>query len=106
MGRQGSRGIRCEVVAVVAAAARARTLTMRTSRRHPILAIAAGVVVVLAVAIGAALAAFDWNWIKSPVTRYLSAKIGRPVDIHGRVEGKLGLAPLLTISDVSIGNAQ
>ena len=52
-----------------------------------------------------ALAFFDWNWLRGPLSSYLSAKVGRPVKIEGNFHVALSTRPLLTADYVTVGNA-
>src|SRR6266550_3827791 len=70
---------------------------MHIRRRTWILtAIAALVVVVIAL--------FDWNWLRGPISSYLSAKFGRPVAITGNLRGEFSLTPRLIADDVTLAN--
>jgi len=62
-------------------------------------------VALLVTGAGIALATFDWNWIKGPLTRRLSTHLGRAVEIRGPLAGELSLRPLVTADDVTIANA-
>jgi uncharacterized protein involved in outer membrane biogenesis len=62
-------------------------------------------VAVLVAGLGIALATFDWNWLKGPLTRRLSTHLGRAVEIRGPLAGEFSLRPLVTADDVTIANA-
>ena len=53
----------------------------------------------------AAIALFDWNWLRGPISSYLSARVGRPVAIHGDLRGEFSLKPRLVADDVTLANA-
>jgi uncharacterized protein involved in outer membrane biogenesis len=62
------------------------------------------IVVALAVVGVACMALFDWNWLRGPISSYLSGKFGRPVAIHGNLRGEFSLEPLLVADDVTVAN--
>ena len=59
-------------------------------------------VVVAAIAVFIAL--FNWNWLRSPLETYLSAKLDRKVSIEGDLHGQFSLHPLFTADSVVIAN--
>src|SRR5712675_3311822 len=48
---------------------------------------------------------FPWNLVRGPLAAYFSHQLGRPVQIDGNLNVKLGWTPLIQVEDVSIGNA-
>ena len=60
--------------------------------------VAVGAVVAIVIAL------FEWNWLRGPLSGYLSARFGRPVEIAGDLHVGLSSRPLLVIKDVSLGN--
>jgi uncharacterized protein involved in outer membrane biogenesis len=64
----------------------------------------AWILIALAV-VGVVFAAlFDWNWLRGPVSAYLSGKFGRPVAINGNLRGEFSLKPLLVANEVTLAN--
>ena len=59
---------------------------------------------VLALGLIAVLLLFDWNWLKGPLERWVSAKLGRPVEIAGPLEVDLSLQPRITVQDLRLAN--
>ncbi|HEX5794415.1 MAG TPA: AsmA family protein, partial [Geminicoccaceae bacterium] len=62
----------------------------------PVVALAAIVVVVLVL--------FDWNWLKGPIEGWVSAELGRDVEIAGDLDVDLALQPRITVTDVRLAN--
>src|SRR6266478_1415390 len=58
----------------------------------------------VAIATLAAIALFDWNWLRGPFAAYMSARLGRPVAIAGNFHVALSSEPLITAESVTIGN--
>jgi uncharacterized protein involved in outer membrane biogenesis len=57
------------------------------------------------VVLGLAVFFMDWNLLRGPATRLASAKLGRPVHIHGDLEvWPLSLAPTVTVHQLEIDN--
>ena len=50
------------------------------------------------------MALFDWNWLRGPISTYLSSKFGRSVTINGNLHGEFSLEPLLVAEDVTLAN--
>ncbi|HEX3209506.1 MAG TPA: AsmA family protein, partial [Geminicoccaceae bacterium] len=73
---------------------------MRASRRTWVL----GTLAALAVAIIAIVLLFDWNWLKGPLERRVSDRLGRPFQIAGDLDVDLGLRPRITIHDARLAN--
>jgi uncharacterized protein involved in outer membrane biogenesis len=61
-----------------------------------------GIVGIVAVTV----ALFEWNWLRGPISTYLSAKVGRPVRIDGNLHVDLSWKPLLTAESVTVQNAE
>ncbi|HEY7853455.1 MAG TPA: hypothetical protein VIB82_10815, partial [Caulobacteraceae bacterium] len=56
-------------------------------------------------AIAIFLILFQWNWLRGPLARYLSARLDRPVTITGNLEvHPWSLDPRATVTGVTIGN--
>lgn len=64
---------------------------------------AVGVLVLLGVA--ALAVAFDWNWFKGPLERYVSGITGRPLEIRGDLDVDLGSITRIEGTQVFLGNA-
>ncbi len=69
-------------------------------RRHRVLAVFAA----LALALVAAVLLFDWNMLKHPIERRVSAATGRTFHIDGDLSVKLGLKPRITLDGLRLGN--
>lgn len=60
---------------------------------------------VLVVAVALTLLLIDWNALRGPVSRSVSARVGRPVTIEGSLDVKFrGLTPRITVEGLEIGN--
>lgn len=59
----------------------------------------------LLVAIVLFLLIFDWNWLKAPIERRVTAATGRTFQIEGDLDVKLGLKTKIRASEVTFGNA-
>lgn len=70
-------------------------------RRHPWLT-ALGVV---ALALAALIALWDWNWFKGPVERQVEARTGRKLEIGGNLDVELGRVPVIRADALSFANA-
>lgn len=69
------------------------------------LAWAGGILAVLAIAIAALFAVWDWNWFRGPLARMASARIHREVTIAGDLDVNLwSWRPSATVAGVSIAN--
>jgi uncharacterized protein involved in outer membrane biogenesis len=66
---------------------------------------AGGILAVLMVCLALLVAFFDWNWVREPVSRRVSALTGRSFAIHGDLEVRLSLRPRIVAHDVVLGNA-
>src|SRR5437764_6675331 len=47
---------------------------------------------------------FDWNWLRGPISSYLSTKLNREVAIHGDLHGEFSLHPRITADRVTLAN--
>ena len=65
---------------------------------------AAVFLIALAILAAVVIALFDWNWLRGPISTYLSGKFGRPVAINGNLRGEFALEPLLVADDVTLAN--
>ena len=64
-----------------------------------------GLGLLLIVAIAVFIALFQWNWLRAPLARYLSARLERPVSITGNLEvHPWSLHPEARVTGVIIGN--
>lgn len=75
----------------------------KRSRGGRWLLVALGILVLAG--IGAA-AVFDWNWLRHPVQRLLTAQTGRETRIEGKLEGEWSLRPRLVIERFHMANAE
>ena len=58
----------------------------------------------LLIAVAIFLALFQWNWLRGPIDGYLSARMHRPVVIHGDLAGRVwSWTPSLTAADITVG---
>jgi uncharacterized protein involved in outer membrane biogenesis len=62
--------------------------------------ITVAVVVLLAVVI----ALFEWNWLRGPLSSYMSARLGRPFAIEGDLNVELAAKPTLFADAVTVSN--
>ncbi|QWP76585.1 AsmA family protein [Lysobacter sp. K5869] len=70
-------------------------------RRHPWLT-ALGA---FALALGALIALWDWNWFKGPLERQVEARTGRKLEIGGNLDVDLGSVPVIRADALSFANA-
>jgi AsmA family protein len=49
---------------------------------------------------------FDWNWLKGPIERRVTAATGRTFTIGGDLDVDLGLRPKIRAQDIHLGNAE
>jgi AsmA family protein len=62
-----------------------------------------GVLTLLVIAVAIFIALFQWNWLRGPIDRYASARLNRPVAIHGNLAGHIWTwTPSLTADDVTV----
>ena len=60
-------------------------------------------VVLLALAVAIFAAVFQWNWLRRPIDDYASARLQRPVAIHGDLTGHVwSWTPSFTAKDVTV----
>lgn len=59
----------------------------------------------LLVGVAALVVAFDWNWFKAPLQRYVSRNTGRPFVIRGDLQVDLGSVTRIDGAQVFLGNA-
>ncbi len=71
----------------------------RPSRRTSIIL---GVVVAAVIIF---LILFDWNWLKGPIERQVSARTGREFRIHGNLDVDLGRVTVIKADALQFGNA-
>jgi len=64
-----------------------------------------GITFAVAAAIAITIALFEWNWLRGPISSYMSARFGRPFAIDGDVRVELSAKPLLSADSVSLANA-
>jgi AsmA family protein len=60
--------------------------------------------VVIAGVVAAVVALFEWNWLRAPLSSYMSARIGRPFAIAGDLRVELSRQPVVSADAVSLGN--
>ncbi|MET4729438.1 uncharacterized protein involved in outer membrane biogenesis [Lysobacter enzymogenes] len=70
-------------------------------RRHPWLTALA----LLALALAALIALWDWNWFKGPIERQVEARTGRKLQIGGNLDVDLGRVPVIRADALSFANA-
>ena len=74
-------------------------------RRHPILAWTAAIIGSLAAIMVLALALLDWNLLRGPISKSLSAKTGHPTTIAGNLSAHLwSWNPTFTAEGVNVKN--
>jgi AsmA family protein len=67
--------------------------------------ILSGLLLLLVLAVAVFVALFQWNWLRGPLARYLSAQLDRPVRITGDLKvHPWSLDPWASVSGVTIGN--
>lgn len=64
-----------------------------------------GAATTLLVMLALLVALFDWNWLREPISRRVSAATGRSFAIKGNLEVQLSLSPRIVAHDVVLGNA-
>ena len=60
----------------------------------------------VAFAIAVFFAIFDWNWLKSPIEKGVSAATGRTLEIRGNVSGQFRLDTRLRFEQVRLANPE
>jgi AsmA family protein len=63
------------------------------------------IVALIALLVAVLIALFDWNWLRGPVSSFLSGKLGRPLRIEGNLHGEFSFKPLFTADNVVLENA-
>ncbi len=63
------------------------------------------VLIVIAAALAVFIALFNWNWLRGPISTYMSGKFGRPFVINGDLHGEFSLKPRLSADYVTLANA-
>ena len=63
-----------------------------------------GIFLALIVLIALVLAFMDWNWLRGPIARRISAATGRSVEINGDLKVQLSLQPRVVVNDIVLGN--
>ena len=58
----------------------------------------------LAAVIAVAIALFEWNWLRGPLSEYLGARIGRQIGINGDLHVELSRQPLVSAESITVGN--
>ena len=58
----------------------------------------------LTLLISLAVAFFDWNWVRGPIARRVSASTGRNFEINGDLTVQLSLQPRVVVNDMVLGN--
>ncbi|HEY3797545.1 MAG TPA: AsmA family protein [Caulobacteraceae bacterium] len=63
-----------------------------------------GALATLALAVAVFLWLFQWNWLRGPIADYASARLARPVAIHGNLSAHIfSWTPSLTGEEVTVG---
>ena len=65
----------------------------------------AWVLLAIAALVAVFIALFNWNWLRGPISTYMSAKFGRPFIINGDLRGEFSLKPQLSADYVTLGNS-
>lgn len=86
-----------------AAQHRPRSLAKKSSRIGRWLLLTLGT---LALAIVAVVIVFDWNWLRHPVQRLLTAQTGLETRIEGGLQGEWSLRPRFVIEGFHMANAE
>jgi uncharacterized protein involved in outer membrane biogenesis len=74
-------------------------------RRHGKLAWTAGVFTLLALAVAALAAVWDWNWFRGPLAQLVANRMHRPVSITGNLRvHPFSWQPSATVEGVHVGN--
>ena len=63
-----------------------------------------GVFLTLIVLIALVVAFMDWNWLRGPIARRVSASTGRSFEINGDLKVQLSLQPHVVVNDMVLGN--
>ncbi len=65
----------------------------------------ARILIAIAASVAVVIALFNWNWLRGPISSYMSTKLGRSFVINGDLHGELSLKPRLTADYVTLANA-
>jgi uncharacterized protein involved in outer membrane biogenesis len=60
--------------------------------------------VAIAAIVAIVIVLFEWNWLRGPLSSYMSARLGRPFAIDGDLRGELSARPLLVAESVTVAN--
>src|SRR5689334_12035377 len=63
-----------------------------------------GWIVLIALLVVLLVLLFDWNWLKGPIERHVSAMTGRTFVIEGKLRGDVGRTLTLYADAVRLGN--
>jgi hypothetical protein len=61
-------------------------------------------IAIVTAAVALVVAFFDWNWLRAPISNYVSARLGRAFVIEGDLRGEFAMTPLLTAERVTVAN--
>lgn len=64
----------------------------------------AWILIAIAALVAVVVALFNWNWLRGPISSYMSTKFGRPFVINGDLHGEFSLTPRLTADYVTLAN--
>ena len=64
----------------------------------------AWILIAIAALVAVVVALFNWNWLRGPISSYISTKFGRPFVINGDLHGEFSLTPGLTADYVTLAN--
>ena len=65
----------------------------------------AGILLTLIVLIALVIAFFDWNWMRGPISRRVTAATGRTFEMNGDLNVHLSRYPQIIANDLVLGNA-
>src|SRR5688572_866291 len=75
------------------------------SRAKPVLKWTGIVLAALILVLGLVIVFMDWNALRGPVARTMSARLGRPVTIEGALDVQFrGGTPRITVDDLVVGH--
>ena len=58
----------------------------------------------LATVIAAAVALFEWNWLRGPLADYIGARVGRQIGINGDLRVELSRQPVISAESITVSN--
>ena len=64
-----------------------------------------GILITLIVLIALVIAFFDWNWLRAPISRRVTAATGRTFEMNGDLNVHLSRYPQIIANDLVLGNA-